>query len=112
MALEERGQNPVAGTGDSWAMALPTITEPYTPTIRNKGPRRRKMPYFESIAYLRAIQNIPIFENRNKRSPSTNSLSRYTSWDSIREEAGIGDFWFRWLRDEAASRWVEAGATP
>ena len=35
-----------------------------------------------------------------------------TAWDSIREEAGIGAFWFRWLRDEAASRWAEAGATP
>ena len=34
------------------------------------------------------------------------------SWDSVKDEAGVSDMWFRWLRDEAASRWAEAGATP
>src|SRR5262249_46720578 len=31
------------------------------------------------------------------------------SWFSCCERAGVKDFWLRWLRDEAASRWAEAG---
>jgi integrase len=35
------------------------------------------------------------------------------AWHAALTDAGIEEeFWFRWLRDEAASRWAEAGASP
>ncbi len=34
------------------------------------------------------------------------------SWKSVCKEAGVEGLWFRWLRDEAASRWAEAGLNP
>lgn len=34
------------------------------------------------------------------------------AWAGACKDAGVEGFWFRWLRDEAASRWAEAGAGP
>ncbi len=34
------------------------------------------------------------------------------AWDSCCKRAGIEEFWLRWCRDEAASRWAEAGMDP
>ncbi|MGH9752678.1 MAG: tyrosine-type recombinase/integrase [Blastocatellia bacterium] len=31
------------------------------------------------------------------------------AWETVCTTAGIEEFWYRWLRDEAASRWAEAG---
>lgn len=34
------------------------------------------------------------------------------AWGSVRREAKVENYWFRWLRSEAASRWADAGASP
>src|SRR5262245_60509750 len=36
-----------------------------------------------------------------------NSIKK--AWARVCEAAGVEEFWYRWLRDEAASRWAEAG---
>lgn len=36
-----------------------------------------------------------------------NSIKK--AWAAAAGKAGIADFWYRWLRDEAASRWAEGG---